>query len=262
MQSDTQVHILDDHYMRASGYAALLSQKTDENFNGGLKAVISETSTAAIDQISDMTCASIYVVGNRSLSDPNVQHVIEQCLAVLAGRPLILLTDDILEQDILLAISAGISGVVSTETTPEIAVAAIRFILAGGHYFPHSIRPSTNETQWKPHLHPHPGALDAKSAGSGQLTSREVAEPTTSADTTTGTEVNTEGLSLTNRQHEVLMSLQKGLSNKGIGRDLNLSESTVKVHMRHLMRKLGVNNRTQLALSASTEVVADFRTSC
>jgi len=55
---------------------------------------------------------------------------------------------------------------------------------------------------------------------------------------------------LTARQQEVLEQLRQGASNKLIGRQLKLRESTVKVHIRHIMRKLGAVNRTQAALSA------------
>jgi DNA-binding CsgD family transcriptional regulator len=55
---------------------------------------------------------------------------------------------------------------------------------------------------------------------------------------------------LTTRQQQVLELLRRGESNKLIGRQLNLRESTVKVHLRQIMRKLGVANRTQAALSA------------
>jgi DNA-binding NarL/FixJ family response regulator len=65
--------------------------------------------------------------------------------------------------------------------------------------------------------------------------------------------VSTESLKnvgLTTRQQQVLELLRRGESNKLIGRQLNLRESTVKVHLRQIMRKLGVANRTQAALSA------------
>jgi two-component system, NarL family, nitrate/nitrite response regulator NarL len=50
---------------------------------------------------------------------------------------------------------------------------------------------------------------------------------------------------LTRRQGEVLEALCKGLSNKGIARDLNMSEKTVKAHITTIFRLLGVQNRTQ-----------------
>jgi DNA-binding NarL/FixJ family response regulator len=56
---------------------------------------------------------------------------------------------------------------------------------------------------------------------------------------------------LTARERQVLERLQLGAANKVIGRQLNLRESTVKVHIRRIMRKLGAVNRTQAALCAA-----------
>jgi len=55
--------------------------------------------------------------------------------------------------------------------------------------------------------------------------------------------------SLTGRQQEIFaMITRQGLSNKEIGRVLGISDSTVKIHVSHLMRKYGCCNRTQLAV--------------
>jgi DNA-binding NarL/FixJ family response regulator len=56
------------------------------------------------------------------------------------------------------------------------------------------------------------------------------------------------GAAFTPQERRVLAALLEGKSNKKIARDLELCESTVKVHVRHIMRKLSVNNRTQVAL--------------
>ena len=56
---------------------------------------------------------------------------------------------------------------------------------------------------------------------------------------------------LTARERQVLERLQLGAANKVIARQLNLRESTVKVHIRRIMRKLGAINRTQAALCAA-----------
>lgn len=53
---------------------------------------------------------------------------------------------------------------------------------------------------------------------------------------------------LTARQHEVLKLLALGHSNKEIAKSLGLLEGTVKVHVRDILRKLGVSNRTQAAM--------------
>ncbi|PCJ10239.1 MAG: DNA-binding response regulator [Rhodobacteraceae bacterium] len=55
---------------------------------------------------------------------------------------------------------------------------------------------------------------------------------------------------LTNREGQVLRGLTEGKSNKEIARDLELSEPTIKLHVKTLYRKLEVSNRTQAALVA------------
>jgi two-component system, NarL family, nitrate/nitrite response regulator NarL len=57
--------------------------------------------------------------------------------------------------------------------------------------------------------------------------------------------------SLTSREREIVLLLALGgLSNKEVGRRLNLSEGTVKVHLHNVYSKLGVKNRTALAVLA------------
>lgn len=55
---------------------------------------------------------------------------------------------------------------------------------------------------------------------------------------------------LSTRELQMLEGLSAGKSNKEIARDLDLTEPTIKLHMKTLYRKIGVNNRTQAALIA------------
>ena len=55
---------------------------------------------------------------------------------------------------------------------------------------------------------------------------------------------------LTSRQMVVLAHLQRGSANKIIAHELDMSESTVKVHVRNIMRKVGATNRTQAVYKA------------
>ena len=55
---------------------------------------------------------------------------------------------------------------------------------------------------------------------------------------------------LTQRELQVLKGLTEGKSNKEIARDLDLSEPTIKLHVKTLYRKVGATNRTQAALTA------------
>lgn len=53
--------------------------------------------------------------------------------------------------------------------------------------------------------------------------------------------------SFTARQSAVAEGLRRGKANKIIAYELNLCESTVKVHIRNIMKKLGATNRTEVA---------------
>lgn len=59
-----------------------------------------------------------------------------------------------------------------------------------------------------------------------------------------------DGKALTPRQIEVLGFLGKGLSNKQIAFEMDVSEATVKLHINALLKNLDVNNRTQAVISA------------
>jgi DNA-binding NarL/FixJ family response regulator len=53
---------------------------------------------------------------------------------------------------------------------------------------------------------------------------------------------------LTEREHEILRAIAEGMPNKVIGAKLFISEKTVKTHVNHIFRKLGVTSRLQAAL--------------
>ena len=60
---------------------------------------------------------------------------------------------------------------------------------------------------------------------------------------------------LTPQQFRVLTMISAGQLNKQIAYELGISEATIKAHMTAIMRKLGVNNRTQVALAAQALAV-------
>ena len=56
---------------------------------------------------------------------------------------------------------------------------------------------------------------------------------------------------LTQRERDVLRGIARGLSNKEIGRELNLAEVTVKLHLRGVFRKMGARGRADAAVIAT-----------
>ena len=54
--------------------------------------------------------------------------------------------------------------------------------------------------------------------------------------------------SLTRREKQILKYIAEGLSNKLIARKLDIAESTVKVHIKHLLEKLGLRSRVEATI--------------
>jgi two-component system, NarL family, nitrate/nitrite response regulator NarL len=69
-------------------------------------------------------------------------------------------------------------------------------------------------------------------------------------DPAAGSQSGNNGHSLSPRERQVIACLARGNSNKVIARVHNLSEATVKVHLKTILRKINVQNRTQAALWA------------
>jgi DNA-binding NarL/FixJ family response regulator len=61
--------------------------------------------------------------------------------------------------------------------------------------------------------------------------------------------------SLTKRESEVLKQLALGLTNKEIAQSLGISYETVKEHVQHILRKIGVSDRTQAAVWAVRKIL-------
>jgi two-component system nitrate/nitrite response regulator NarL len=65
---------------------------------------------------------------------------------------------------------------------------------------------------------------------------------------------------LTAREREILEHLARGESNKTIARALNISQETVKLHVRHVLAKLNLSSRVEAAVFAVERKLAEDRT--
>jgi DNA-binding NarL/FixJ family response regulator len=135
--------------------------------------------------------------------------------------PVVMLSGSVDPVKMRKALDIGAAGYITKSATAEVMLSALRLVLAGGIYVP-------------------PDML--KGDGAAPRTPEEAA-PTASPPAVSAA-------SLTTRQREVLACLGQGKSNKQIGRELDLSENTVKIHVAAILRALGVDNRTQAAVVA------------
>lgn len=182
--------------------------------------------------------------------------------------PIALMSDDD-GQNWQQAVRLGCNGYVPTSLSLEIAVAALRLVLVGGVYLPQVFTLAQVNGGAAADGHAEIMAANGHAAVPVQLNGTashldsvasddpgpdlELVQLPATADGDGARIVVSETRSaelpgFTPREIQVIESLQRGRSNKVIAGDLKLSENTVKVHIRHIMRKLKATNRTQAAL--------------
>lgn len=166
----------------------------------------------------------ILSIGGRALGEAECAHFIAQLGGQCPDVPVAVISDWEEPDEMIRAFQVGVRGFLPTSLQPEIARQALTFILGGGSFFPPAAL-----------MRMPPNAGFPTNGSSGSPEQPEAPEARAAH-------------SLTVRQQEVLDLLCQGRSNKLIGRQLCMTEATVKVHVRQIMRKLGVLNRTQAAL--------------
>lgn len=171
---------------------------------------------------------TLIVLGSQRIGSVEGRARIDAAMR-LSNKPVAVIVDTQSAECINVALDLDLHGVLNASETPEVLSAALGFIIAGGRYVPH-VRTSEAAPPEMSYL-PQPAEAPL---GPIQLLAAE----------------NPDNPDLTRRQYEVLYALANGHSNKEIARDLELSEATVKSHVRQVMRKLHVDNRTQAALLA------------
>lgn len=202
----------------------------------------------------------ILSIGADSLADPQVLAARRVLAAAYPHRPIVILGDRPDVDNIERALQLGVAGYIPTSLKAEVAIAALDFVLAGGSYFPPEalvqIGAAPDST---PREAPRQLALLASEPSEPRLRPEFPKTNGTGGDTSAGfgetPRANQPILvptgDLTSRQRQVLACLKQAHSNKEIARELCMSEATVKVHVRQVMKKLGAFNRTHAAVLAA-----------
>lgn len=81
--------------------------------------------------------------------------------------------------------------------------------------------------------------------------------PVPEVDEASSSAASDSGTPLSPREEEVLREIARGMSNKEIARVLDIAETTVKIHVQHILRKLGLTSRVQAAVYASDRLRAE-----
>ncbi len=162
----------------------------------------------------------LVMISIENLKKPETLERIRQAAAAVPTAPVVVLSHSLEPRVVREVMECGVAGCIPTTMGFAIAIEAVKFVLAGGTYVPPE---SLMETE--------PALRHAEHNGSaGRVTLREMA---------------------------IIQAIQQGKSNKIIAYELKLCESTVKVHIRNIMKKLRAKNRTEVAVR-SAEFDATF----
>ena len=163
--------------------------------------------------------AAIVIVSWMEASDESDTNTLNALSKLVPNVPVVVLAQKNEVDLARTAIRHGAKGYIPCTLGFDIAVEAVRFVLAGGTYVPMDCVLATG-----------PGVpASLASRPSGGVTAREAA---------------------------VIRALQQGKPNKVIAYELNMCESTVKVHVRNLMKKMKAKNRTALAIKTQIPIAA------
>jgi DNA-binding NarL/FixJ family response regulator len=132
----------------------------------------------------------------------------ERLEALAPNIPIVVISDTANSDEIMRIIGYGARGYIPTTMPYHLAVEAVRFVEAGGTFVP----------------------------AANLLAGRDRTKQPAAAS------------ALTERQMKVVEAVGHGFANKQIAHKLKMSENTVKVHLRHIMKKLNVRNRTEIAI--------------
>ncbi|WP_072393094.1 response regulator transcription factor [Hyphomicrobium sp. CS1GBMeth3] len=155
---------------------------------------------------------ALVVLSAEGSSNESTKDNLEKLAAVAPELPVVVLSDSDTVERVVDAIGKGARGYISTETSLDVAIEAMKIVKAGGTFVPASSLLAAYQRNAAP------------------------AEPRLEFNSM-----------FTSRQAAVVEALRLGKANKTIAYELNMCESTVKVHVRNIMKRLKAQNRTQVA---------------
>ena len=229
----------------------------------GMRIVASDPDALLALRVPGNCKLVILSIGAQRLADARVLAAHSALATAHRDRPIIVLGDHPDTENVERAIKLGLAGYLPTSLDAAIAIAALNFVIAGGRYFPPdaladlgqptdrsptSVRQiplvkSESQASTKPRFD-----CTGDSADGDEASSYPCADlPSATADEKLFAPLPND---LTSRQRQVLACLKRAQSNKEIARALEMSEATVKVHVRQVMKKLGALNRTHAAVLA------------
>ena len=194
-------------------------------FRHGLRSYLDGDSfdvTGEFDDVQDMKSATggdvglDLVVYMKQAPEGDTAAALEEISTVHSETPVLVMAEALVPEEFGACLNAGVSGYLLSDISRDALLHSIKLILIGEKVFATELA-----NVWLS------GGLEKKLHCAKKIDHN-----------------------LTGRESEILECLLEGDSNKLIARRLEITESTVKIHMKSLLRKINVQNRTQAAIWA------------
>jgi len=208
-----KILVVDDHALFRQGLAMLLSELYPD-----ADILEAATSAAALESAEKNPDLKLVLL-DLKLEDENGFNTLEKLSSDLANAAVAIVSASEDSKNISRSYKAGAKGYIVKSSTSEVLRHALPLILSGETYIPS-----------------HAMSLLTGGNSGGTV-------PATADTGVTGAP------NLTPRQQEILLLMAQGLQNRDIASSLGMLEGTVKVHVKSILQKLGVNNRTHAVVT-------------
>lgn len=208
-----KILVVDDHALFRQGLAMLLVELYPE------AEILDVATSAAALESAERNPDIRLVLLDLKLEDGSGIETLEKLSNSLPGGAVAIVSASEDSRDISRAYRAGAKGYIVKSSTSEVLRHALPLILSGEIYIPsHAISLLTGG--------------DSDGTESSASNAGVAGAP-----------------SLTPRQQEILLLMAQGLQNRDIASSLSMLEGTVKVHVKSILQKLGVSNRTHAVVT-------------
>ena len=179
----------------------------------------------------DEETPALFIIEGQDHMDQTLE-LVDQLRSRYADARLVMLADHFQPDAVCAAWEAGVHGFCLSNCRREVLIKSLELVILGEVVLPSAfVLSMTEQSGNHGGLLPNADFRNHEGHGSG-------------------------GRKLSVREAQILQCLKDGDPNKVIARKLNLSESTVKVHVKAILKKVGACNRTQAALWATRHTAA------
>jgi len=224
-----KVLLVDDHPLILSALQAMIQELDPDVRVTAVGSAAAARSALVADADFDLVLLDLH------LGDADGFEVLAEFRSTYPALPVVVVSASDRHSDVIKAIDLGAMGFVPKRASNDSLFEALNMVMSGGIYIP----PMTLGSD------PLPSSPEADTVPSVLRVVREQAHD---SGFPAGS-LPLADIGLTPRQTDVLGLLLKGLPNKLIARELNLSVETVKDHVAAVLRALNVSSRTQAVLA-------------